>query len=144
MNPHLNPSQCKLPCIGHRLSVAENIDQYCAKRAEERHNGISLAANERCLLVPARFCLMVIWGKKAKPAYDETAAVSDLESTHIGKRQMQTPLAFRHILHCCLLLTLSPPCSTFPVFSSCIRWLSSNNITGCNWKLGVCQCWRYP
>lgn len=25
----------------YRLSVAGNIDQYCARRAEERHSGIS-------------------------------------------------------------------------------------------------------
>lgn len=50
----------------HRLSVAENIDQYCARRAEERHSGISLAANERCVLVSARSCLMVIWKKKTR------------------------------------------------------------------------------
>lgn len=61
-----------------RLSVAGNTDQYCAKRAEERHSGISLAANERGVLVSARSCLMVILEKK--PAYDGIAALSDLES----------------------------------------------------------------
>lgn len=30
------------------------------------------------------------------------------------------------------------------VCSSCFRWLSSNNVTGCNREPGICQCRRSP
>lgn len=73
-----------------RLSVAGNRSQYCAKRAEERHSGMSLAANERGVLVSARSCLMVILKKKA--ACDETAALSDLESKIPEESKCRDPL----------------------------------------------------
>lgn len=51
---------------------------------------MSLAANERGVLVSARSCLMVILKKKA--ACDETAALSDLESKISEEGKCRDPL----------------------------------------------------
>lgn len=57
-----------------------------------------------------------------------------------GKTTLDVLLGFSRMV---LTFSFLPVCGGF-VCSSCLWWLPSNNVTGCHWEPGLCQCRRSP